>query len=308
MSEFHAIGGYQVSDRVLSAVEEASRRTGVDFAYMMAKAAQESAFQPNAQAPNTSATGLYQFIDSTWLGMIHQHGDKHGLGHYADRIVVRQDGSLTVSDQAARREILGLREDPRLNAIMAGEYANDNREHLQRTVGGRIGSTELYLAHFLGAGGATTFLRQLHHNPHQTAASVFPAAANANYNVFYDRHTGAARSLQQVYDWMDRRMSQGMAMVGGEPPAGSFSRAMVTAPHFASPRAVTAIPQAAQPAGFTAINPDSILGARMAALSGSTGPAQPTPAGGTGLSLWTLLTASALPVPGETGGELSDTL
>ncbi|MCB9948993.1 MAG: transglycosylase SLT domain-containing protein [Rhodospirillaceae bacterium] len=309
MSTIHSIGGYQVSDQVLAAVQEASQRTGIDFAYMMAKAAQESAFQPTAVAGSTNATGLYQFIDSTWLAMIKENGATYGLGQYADRITVRQDGSLAVTDAAARREILALREDPRLNAIMAGEYALDNREYLERNVGGRIGSTELYLAHFLGAGGATTFLRQLRHDPDQTAASVFPAAARYNYNVFYNSNTGQPRSLQQVYDWMDRRMQQGIATMGGVPSTGAYAgtgteaplRPMVTAPHFAAARSVTAIPQAS---AYTAMHPGAALGQRLAALSGAAAGSGPTPAGGTSLSLWTLLTASALPVPGDAGGEL----
>src|SRR3546814_3357927 len=149
----HQIGAYRVTDQVLGAVRSASAETGVDFAYMRANAARESGFDADVRASTSSATGLYQFIDQTWLGMVKTHGAEHGLAQYADKISGAGDGSYTVKDDALRREILGLRTDPRLNALMAGEYAKDNEAHLARTVGGKIGPTELYPAHFLGAGG-----------------------------------------------------------------------------------------------------------------------------------------------------------
>src|SRR3546814_13293493 len=96
--------------------------------------------------------------------MVNTNGAEHGLDQYADKISGAGDGSYTVKDDALRREILGLRTDPRLNALMAGEYAKDNEAHLERTVGGKIGTTELYLSHFLGAGGAERFPKEMRAN------------------------------------------------------------------------------------------------------------------------------------------------
>ena len=295
MSIAYAIGDYQVSGRVLSAVDEASRRTGVDFRYMMAKAAQESAFNTDAVAPSTSATGLYQFISSTWLDMIKTHGAEHGLGRYAGEIVERADGSLSVPNRAMREEILALRTDPRLNALMAGEFAQDNRAHLEARVGGRIGPTELYMAHFLGAAGATTFLTALRENPGQAAAALFPAAARANTNVFYHRTTGVAKSLSEVYAWADQRMRSGMALAEGG--AAAAGQPMLMASHFGQVRTVSAIPR---PTAVGAYAPSAAWQNQVAALAHNT-PGRPTPAGvgSRGLSMWTMLTASALPIPGE---------
>ncbi len=295
-SPAYAIGDYDVSSRVLSAVQEASRRTGVDFRYMMAKAAQESAFRADARAGTTSASGLYQFIDSTWLNMIKEHGREHGLGRYADQIVERVDGSMSVPNRAAREEILGLRFDPRINALMAGEFAQDNRAHLEARVGGDIGPTELYLAHFLGAAGATTFLKAQQENPLQSAAGLFPAAARANRAVFYNRATGQPRTLDEVYGWADRRMAQGMALVDGGVSSGG--RPMVLASHFGQARMISAVPR---PTAVGAYAPSAAWQNQVAALAHNT-PGTPTPAGAgsSGLSMWTMLTASALPIPGET--------
>ena len=180
------------SPRIASAIQVASLQSGVDFSYLVTKAAMESGFDPHIQAKTSSATGLYQFIDQTWLDMVKTHGAKYGLEDYADAL---ESGRV---DDAQKRRILELREDPRISAFMAAEYTQGNRQHLEATVGGTIGNTELYLAHFLGPGGAERFLRALRTDPAQEAAAVLPQAAEANKAIFY--RNGQPRSLGEVYD------------------------------------------------------------------------------------------------------------
>ncbi|HEX2752339.1 MAG TPA: transglycosylase SLT domain-containing protein [Alphaproteobacteria bacterium] len=193
------------SQNVIQAVQKASARTGVDFSFLMEKAAAESSFNPTAKAKTSSATGLYQFIESTWLNMVKNHGDKYGLGEYADKIEIK-NGKPCVAD-CDREEILKLRNDPEIAALMAGEFTADNKNFLKRNVGGDIGSTELYFAHFMGAGGAAKFLNSRNINGDVTAAELFPAAAKANKNVFYNHKTGEARSLDEVYAYFDKKFS-----------------------------------------------------------------------------------------------------
>lgn len=199
---------------VTAAIRDASRRTGVDFSYLMEKAAQESGLDPAAKARTSSATGLYQFIDSTWLTMLDEHGARHGLGNVAARIERRADGRRFVADPEERRAILDLRKDPRVASLMAAEFARDNREHLAREVGGRIGATELYMAHFLGAGGAARFLEAHRSDPGQPAAALLPQAAAANRAVFYGPD-GRARSVGEVYERFARRFEEGGGEAGG---------------------------------------------------------------------------------------------
>lgn len=171
--------GRQPSAEVTKAVQVASAETGVDFSYLLAKAAVESNFDADAKARTSSATGLFQFIDSTWLAMIKEHGAEHGYGEYADAIA---KGNLS---SKMRKEILDLRLDAKASALMAAEYTNDNKAILERKVGGEITETDLYMAHFLGAGGASKFLNAMRDNPDGTAAELFPKAARANKPVFY---------------------------------------------------------------------------------------------------------------------------
>jgi hypothetical protein len=189
---------------ILASIDKASRKTGVDFAYLVNQAKAESSFNPTAKARTSSASGLYQFIERTWLDMVNRHGDKYGLDKYADAI----DSKLRVGDRATRNEILALRNDPELASYMAAEFAAENKAFLERTVGGNIGATELYFAHFLGASGASGFLKELKHNPNTIAADIMPAAARANRNVFYDSKTGEPRTLGQVYAFFDKKFDK----------------------------------------------------------------------------------------------------
>jgi len=195
----------RAAPQVLNAIKAASARTGVDFAYLLEKAAAESSFKPDAKARTSSATGLYQFIESTWLGMVKNHGHKYGLGQYADAI----DNRNRVADPAQRKEILELRKNPEKAALLAAEFARENQNHLERHVGGKIGRTELYFAHFMGASGAAGFLNAMKDSPLTPAADLFPQAARANRNVFYDSRTGQPRTLAGVYEFFDRKFGDG---------------------------------------------------------------------------------------------------
>lgn len=201
-----ALNAYNVPRDVYNAIKNAANKTGVNFTYLMEKAAVESSFDKNAKARTSSATGLYQFIESTWLKMVKDHGDKYGLEKYADKI----SDSGKVSDPKARREILNLRKDPEIASLMAAEFDSGNYARLKENVGGDIGSTELYMAHFLGAGGASGFLNAMKKSPNMVAADIFPKEARANRNVFYDQQTGAPRTLKQVYAFFDQKFQSNL--------------------------------------------------------------------------------------------------
>jgi hypothetical protein len=196
------------SPQVISAVQKASSKTGVDFTFLMEKASTESSFNPTAKSKSSSATGLYQFIEDTWLSMVKKHGDRFGLGDYADKIEVK-NGRCCVDDAAARKEILSLRNNPEISALMAGAYSAENKAYLQKNTEGDVGSTEMYMAHFMGAGGATKFLNCRDYDGEAIGAKLFPAQARANKNVFYDKATGKARSLDEIYNLFDKKFSDG---------------------------------------------------------------------------------------------------
>jgi hypothetical protein len=179
---------------VTKAIADASQRTGVDLNYLLKQANVESSLNPNAKARSSSATGLYQFIDQTWLRMVKNHGAEYGYGRYANAIHQNSDGDYTVANRSMKNSILSLRRDPHMASLMAAELATENNSYLQSMVGG---------AHFLGAEGASNFLNSMKKNPWAPAASFFPEAARANRGVFYA--DGRPLSLQQVYNRFDAK-------------------------------------------------------------------------------------------------------
>lgn len=184
------------SQDVIKAVQKASSRTGVDFAFLMEKASTESNFNPTAKSKSSSARGLYQFLEETWLNLVKKHGDKYGLGDMADKIEIKGGRACCSSD---REKILALRNNPEISALMAGEFSSENKSYLKSNTEGKVGSTELYLAHFMGAGGAAKFLNARAVNGDALAKDLFPTAAKANKAIFYDR-AKQPRSLDEVYN------------------------------------------------------------------------------------------------------------
>lgn len=164
---------------------------------MLDQARIESGFRADARAATSSATGLYQFTTQTWFETLKRHGAAHGYGWAAEAIKSAGRGTYTVSDGSLREAILGLRSDPDAAAVMAGELASDNHAHLAGTLGRAPEPVDLYLAHFLGAAGASDFLKAWAANPDQVAAPLFAKAAAANRSIFFDA-TGGARSLDEI--------------------------------------------------------------------------------------------------------------
>ncbi|MCB1559242.1 MAG: transglycosylase SLT domain-containing protein [Alphaproteobacteria bacterium] len=186
--------------KISSAIQSASQKTGVDFSYLLQQAQVESSFKADAKAKTSSATGLYQFIDRTWLQMVNKYGDKYGLSQYADQI----SDTGKVANSKIKAEILNLRNDAKICSLMAGELACENKNYLESKVSGDIGSTELYMAHFMGPGGASKFLNALRSNPTASAADAFPQAAAANKGVFFTK-SGKEKSLAEVYAFFDNK-------------------------------------------------------------------------------------------------------
>ena len=206
---------------VRGAISRAAQRVGVDFSYLLNQAKSESGLNPNAQAQSSSAGGLFQFIDQSWLGAVKMYGAKHGLSWASDAISRRSDGSWKV-DGSVRNQVMALKNQPEASALMAAEFASDNSHGLQAALGRQPRSADLYFAHFLGLEGATKFLKAADARPDASAASLFPREARANRAIFYD-NDGNARSLSQVYALMAKKIDDKGAPVTPAPAADPLS-------------------------------------------------------------------------------------
>ncbi len=191
--------------RVRDAIASAAEATGVGFDYLYRQAKVESGLHPDAKSPTSSAAGLYQFTRQTWLATVKAHGAEHGLGWAADAIQQTRHGSYRVADPGLRAEIQDLRYLPEAASSMAAEFASDNGALLQERLGRTPDSTDLYMAHFLGAGGAIAFLSAHASNPDAAAAPHFPAAAAANRAIFF-APGGRQRSFDEIRSTFSAKM------------------------------------------------------------------------------------------------------
>jgi hypothetical protein len=198
------IGSTRAATAVTSAIRTAANATGTSFSYLLATAKIESDLDPSLTMKSSSASGLFQFIDQTWLGTLKQAGPAFGYGDYANAISRNASGHYSVNDPQMRREIMQLRNDPTANAVMAGALTQQNAAALSRRIGRPPTESELYIAHFFGAGGAGKLIELAGSNPQASAAATFPLAAQANRSIFYDRQ-GNSRSVAGVYSELTRR-------------------------------------------------------------------------------------------------------
>jgi hypothetical protein len=224
--------------RIAGAIKQAADTTGTSFEYLLTTAKMESDFNPKAGASTSSAHGLYQFIDQTWLGTVKEAGAQLGYGKYADSISKSPSGSYSVSDPAARSAVMKLRDDPAAASSMAAVLTQSNSFKLTGKIGRRPTDGELYMAHFMGVGGAAKLIGNAEDNPQASGARLFPNAAAANRSIFYD-HSGRARTISEVYSVLTTRYAgaanspatrSAMASVGGTPASTTLASAAPAAP------------------------------------------------------------------------------
>lgn len=126
----------------------------------------ESSGNDNAKAATSSALGRYQITDGTWADLRKNHPE---LG-------LSVDG----------------RKDPIQQEKAIRAFTQDNADYLRKN-GIPSNEANLYLAHFMGRGGAVELLKAA---PGANAASLFPEAAEANPSIFYGKM--GPRSVAEV--------------------------------------------------------------------------------------------------------------
>lgn len=194
------------------ALDRAGTRNGVDFDYLLQTAIRESSLNPAAKAQTSSATGLFQFIESTWLEVMKSEGPRLGYQDFADKIY-ENDGEFFVSNPAVRQQILDLRHDPQVSADLAAAFTRRNGDYLLEKFGRMPSPGELYIAHFMGPSGAERFFELGLQNPDANAVSAFPRPAAANPTIFYEG--GRPRTVREVYEVL-------VARHGGAPSNAAF--------------------------------------------------------------------------------------
>jgi len=157
----------------------AAKYADVDVSYMASTAGRESSFVSGARAGSSSATGVYQFINSTWVVMVKRYGAKYGITLQTPRT------------------------DPRANALMGAEYAKENEAYLRAMLKRKVQPTEMYMAHLLGAGGALSIIKA---RSTALAINVRPDAVPGNQRLFYTTVKGVSKPVT-VYEFRKRLRS-----------------------------------------------------------------------------------------------------
>ncbi|SEO44094.1 Transglycosylase SLT domain-containing protein [Methylobacterium sp. ap11] len=205
-NEVLTFGPMRIRRHLVQTIVRAAATVRTDPVLLMAVADKESSFLTEVQARTSSATGLYQFIERTWLQVMREFGPRHGYAREAG--LIGDDNG--VADPAERARILDLRRDPSLSAVMAGEMLKRDSARIAARIGRDLTLGETYLAHFLGPDDAERFMAKVVEEPKAEAAALLPKPAKANRPIFYERvGRRKARSLTvaQVHDKFEAMMS-----------------------------------------------------------------------------------------------------
>lgn len=219
-------GPIKIRRHLVEMIVRAGRIVGADPTLLMAVADKESSFSTAVQAKTSSATGLYQFIEQTWLGVVFEFGRKHGL-HAEAALIGRNGRQFVVADANERQRILDLRREPYLSALLAAEMLKRDTLRLEKAMGRHLTGGEIYLIHFLGPDAAQTFIETMEETPGASAAALLPRPAEANRPIFYAQSGGETKtlSLSEVHRKFDEmikvRLDRYKVVRGGPAPASA---------------------------------------------------------------------------------------
>jgi hypothetical protein len=209
-------GPMKIRRHLVQTIVRAAQAVQTDPVLLMAVADKESSFVTAVQAKTSSATGLYQFIERTWLGVVRDFGAKYGLEKEAALVAADASDRPAINDPAERARVLEMRRDPYLSALMAGEMLKRDAARIAQRIGRELSLGEVYLAHFLGPDDAEEFLANVVNKPAAAAASLLPGPARANRAIFFaaGRFVGRGRhrkplslSVAQVHEKFEAMMS-----------------------------------------------------------------------------------------------------
>ena len=156
----------------------------------------ESGGDPTARNPKSTATGLGQFVESTWLEMFQRY--------FPDR-------AASMSEAA----ILALREDAAMSRQMVELYAQQNARVLEGA-GLAVNEASLYLAHFLGPDGAMKVLSASATTP--ISKLLGSGQINANQSILEGKTAG------QVVQWAAQKMQITQAEVSANERLAELDR------------------------------------------------------------------------------------
>lgn len=194
-----------INPQSINAIYEASLKTGTDFGVLALSAMLESDFGGNKFSPTSSARGLFQFIDSTWLILVKKYGNKADLIKEANAIHMNsKTGKLEVkeSDTISRNSILELRHNDKIASLIKAYHLLEEKEALEEIGIKNPHVTDFYLVHMLGTGLAKKLYALKNKESGEQLAmseSGFRSAADLNPYFFFASAKDQPLTAGQAY-------------------------------------------------------------------------------------------------------------
>lgn len=198
----------------------------------------ESRSDPQAVNKDTDATGMWQFLQQTWLGQLATNGVQYApelaqLISYVPNKNPKKFGKWVVNDPEMKQKILDMRKDPAVSTIIHNELTDENPREYKRRTGQTLALSERYHVHFLGVSGFIELKKQLARDPDQLAINVFPDIVGPNKPVFYkDKIHGKwvhPRTLAEVYDFFYQKTKTTQPLVIANRDALELKQAFASA-------------------------------------------------------------------------------
>ena len=203
-----------LDERLATSIYKASLKTGVDFELMVLKAKMESDLGRATIASSSSARGVFQYIEPTWLTLIRRYGEDVGYKHYADAIErSKYPGVPKIKDgnQYLKAEILSLRHDPDMAALLKAYQVREETDVIRKYKRGhKVTATDHYIAHMLGLSLAKEFYTMKNRGSRIALAKMHNAsmreAAKLNRAFFY--HGQRPLTAREAYAKFERKVAK----------------------------------------------------------------------------------------------------
>jgi hypothetical protein len=197
--------------RSVTAIYEVSKKTGVDFDLLLLKAILESNIGENIVASNSSARGLFQFVENTWLVLMKRYGADLGYPGYAGSIEInKKTGLAKTASQQKRKEILSLRNDPYISTYLKARQIREETSVIKCLKGASVTKTDHYIAHLLGLKLAGKFYSMISSGSPLPVANLGDSqlreAARLNRQFFFNGNTPL--TARQAYRRIEQRVKR----------------------------------------------------------------------------------------------------
>tara|TARA_R110001592_G_scaffold20926_13_gene84701 strand:+ start:5289 stop:6605 length:1317 start_codon:yes stop_codon:yes gene_type:complete len=205
---------HKQSPAIIDTLYDVSQKTGVDFELLVITAMIESDLGRITISSSSSARGIYQYIEPTWLILMKRYGYRIGYPSYADAIEINTEtrrADIHDNDMLLRQKILDLRYNQTVAAQVKALQIKDEKNVLRNFKNGQtISITDHYIVHMLGLSLARTFYELKHSDSDIILAnlksSMFQEAIRLNRTFFYDRN-GTALNADAAYHQFEKKIA-----------------------------------------------------------------------------------------------------